>query len=45
MRKFKLTWSELQKILHKEGKVFDGEQVKELTLVKPRELLIRTEQR
>jgi len=44
MRKLIITWAELQDILHKAGKIMDNEQVQELTLTKPRQLLIRTEQ-
>jgi len=47
MRKFKLTWVELCEILKKHGNtkgLLPGEEIKEITLMKPKELLIRAEQ-
>jgi len=43
LRKVKLTWTELSEILHKQGKLLDNEEVREITLVKPKEILIRFE--
>ena len=47
MRKLKLTWSELCAILRKQGNnhgLLDYEEIKEITLMKPKEILIRVEQ-
>jgi len=47
MRKLTITWAELQAILQKAGNgisLMPNEKIKEITLTKPRQLLIRTEQ-
>jgi hypothetical protein len=46
MRKVTLTWTELQSILRKQtnGKgLMPDEEIKEITLMKPKEILIRAE--
>lgn len=52
MRKFKLTWAELAAILKRQDNgngndvhLNSEEEIKEITLVKPREILIRAELR
>ncbi len=47
MHKFEITWKELSEILNKQGKnqgLLSDEEIKEITLMKPKKLLIRTEQ-
>jgi len=42
-RKFKLTWIQLQEILRRQGNslgLLPDEEIKEITLMKPKELLI-----
>lgn len=39
-RKKKLSWKELEKILQKAELIFEGEEIREITLVKPKEILI-----
>ena len=48
MRKVKISWSQLQAILQRQGNgigLLDNEEIKEITLMKPKEILIRTEQK
>ncbi len=48
LRKIKLTWAELAELLKKQGNsqgLLPNEEIREITLMKPRELLIRTEQK
>ena len=40
-----ITWLELQEILKSQGYIGPDEEIKGLTLVKPRRLLVRTELR
>lgn len=39
-RKIKLSWKELQDILQKAGITLPEEEIREMTLVKPKEILI-----
>ena len=43
MKKTTITWFDLQESLKKQGIIGANEEIKELTLVKPRCVLIRTE--
>ena len=43
MRKLKLTWAELRQILKESDKLMPDEEIKEITLVKPKEILIYAE--
>ena len=48
MRKLRLTWVQLQEILRKQDNgsgLLPNEEIKEITLMKPREILIRAEQK
>jgi len=48
MHSIKLTWAQLGEILKKQGngvELLTDEEIKEITLVKPREILIRAEER
>lgn len=40
-----ITWDELQQMLRKQGTLAPTEEIKEVTLIKPRALLIHTEAR
>ena len=44
-RKVQLTWEELYGILRKDNKVLDDEEIKGITLMKPKKLLVQVESR
>jgi len=49
MRKLELSWRDLEEILHKEGKIIKdelhSEEIREITLMKPKKLRIYVEGR
>ena len=49
MRKLELSWRDLKGILHKEGKIIKdelhSEEIREITLMKPKKLRIHVERR
>ena len=45
MRKFKISWGELEKLLQKQEQLIPGEKIQEITLMKPKEILILATER
>lgn len=45
MRNFRLSWKEIEKALQETKSIHYNEEIKEITLVKPKEVLFHTERK